>query len=401
MASKTAKVMLCFATTILAVAVVAVLHKTIPAASANDSPDSQSQDAAPARQSDATVELSSRQLSAIKIETIGTYLFPVEKQAVGNIDFDDDLSVQVFPSYQGKILKTFVQLGDDVQKGQPLLTIDSPDLVQAESTLIAAVAAYDLYSKELVRATALDKTNGIPQREFEQATSDELTAEGALKAARDAVRIFGKTEAEIDRIVASRKIDPALVVPSPMAGRITSMNAPPGLLVQPGSPPAPYSVADISTIWMLGNVAESDSPSFREGQPVHVTVMAYPGRVFEGKISKINARVDPNTHTVMIRSEIADPQHELRPGMLASFVIQVQKPVESTAIPMTGVVRNGDGTMAAWVTTDRQHFVQRIVKVGLQRDGQYQVLEGLQPGDLAVTDGAIFLSNILFAPPSD
>jgi cobalt-zinc-cadmium efflux system membrane fusion protein len=68
---------------------------------------------------------------------------------------------------------------------------------------------------------------------------------------------------------------------------------------------------------------------------------------------------------------------------------------------MNGAVRNGDGTMAAWVTTDRHRFSQRIIKVGLQRDGRYQVLEGLQRGELAVTDGAVFLSNILYAPPTD
>ena len=104
---------------------------------------------------------------------------------------------------------------------------------------------------------------------------------------------------------------------------------------------------------------------------------------------------------VTIRSEMANPQHELRPGMLASFVIRVQDPAESVAIPTAGVVREGDGTMAAWVTTDRHRFLQRIVKLGLQRDGRYQVLEGLKGGELAVADGAVFLSNMLHAPPTD
>ena len=152
---------------------------------------------------------------------------------------------------------------------------------------------------------------------------------------------------------------------------------------------------------MVANVTESDSPLFHVGQPVQAGVMAYPGRVFDGKISTLGAAVDPNTHRVMVRCEIADPKDELRPGMLASFVIRVQDPVESVAIPMNGVVPEGDGTMAAWVTTDRRRFSQRIVKVGLQRDGRYQVLEGLQRGELAVTDGAVFLSNMLYAPPTD
>jgi cobalt-zinc-cadmium efflux system membrane fusion protein len=352
-------------------------------------------------QADSAVALTAGQLKAIQIDPVTTHLFPIEKEAVGNISFVDDLNVQVFPPYQGKLIKACVELGDEVQKGQPLYAIDSPDLIQAESVLIGAAAALDLTSKELARARDLNETNGVSQRELEQAASDQQTAEGALKAARDAVRVFGKTEAEIDQIVSTRKIDPALVVRSPVNGQVTAYNAPPGLLVQPGNGPAPLSVADTSLKWMLANVTESDSPFFHVGQAVEAKVMACPGRVFRGKISKIYATVDPNTHRVTVRSEIADPKSELRPGMLASFVIRVQDPVESLALPMNGVVREGDGTMTAWVTTDRHRFSQKTVRVGQQRDGQYQVLEGVQRGELAVTDGAIFLSSMLHAPPTD
>ena len=351
--------------------------------------------------SQATLTLSPSQLNAIKIAPLGSYLFPVEKEAVGSISFADDLSVQVFPSYQGKIIKSLVELGDDVQMGQPLYTIDSPDLIQAESTLIGAAATLELTSKELARARDLNGTNGVSERELEQAISDEQTAEGALKAARDAVRVFGKSEAEIGQIIALRSIDPALVVRSSISGQITSFNGPPGLLVQPGNPPAPYTVADVSIKWMLADAVESDIPFFHIGQPVQVKVMAYPDRLFQGKVSKIYAAVDPDTHRVTIRSEITDPRNELRPGMLANFVIRVENPVENPAIPANGVVREGDGTMTAWETSDRQHFSQRIVKTGMRRDGLVQILDGLQRGELVVTDGAVFLSNMLQAPPTE
>jgi len=349
----------------------------------------------------ASVELSPGQTNAIRIEPVGVYSFPVEREAVGSIDFDEDLSVQVFSPYQGKILTALANLGDEVKKGQPLYTIDSSDLVQAESTLIGAAAAYALTSKELGRAKDLYGTNGVSEREIEQATADEQTAEGTLKAARDAVRLFGKTEAEIDRMIAARSIDPALVVVSPIAGRVTARNAQPGLLVQPGNAPAPYAVADLSTKWMVANVNESDSPLLQAGQPARVKVMAFPGRMFEGVISRLGASVDATTRRVMARCDIKDPKDELRPGMLADFVIRVQAPVESVALAMNGVVRNGDGTVAAWVTTDGKRFEQRILTLGAQRDGRYQVLDGLRRGELAVSDGAIFLSNMLQAPPSD
>jgi len=299
-------------------------------------------------------------------------------------------------------MKAFVELGTAVQKDQPLYTIRSPDLIQAESALIGAAATYELTTKELARAKDLYTTNvGVPQKELEQAISDQQTADGALKAARDAVRVFGKTEAEIDQMIASRKIDPALVVRSPLAGQITSFNAPAGLLVQPGNGTAPYTVANVRVKWMLANVIESDIPLFHLGQPVQVRLMAYPNRVFQGKVSKVYAMVDPNTHRVTIRSQIADPKDELRPGMLANFVIRVDGPVEATAMPANGVVREPDGTMVVWVTTDRRHFVQRVVKTGLRKDDQVQILDGLRRGELVISDGAVFLSNMLEAPPSD
>jgi cobalt-zinc-cadmium efflux system membrane fusion protein len=140
--------------------------------------------------SEATLNLSPSQLNSIKIEPVESYLFPVEKEAVGSIDYDEDLSVQVFPAYQGTIIQALGELGAKVQKEQPLYTIKSPDLIQAESTLIGAAATFVLTNKELARVQDL---GGVAQREKEQAASDQQTAEGALKAARDAVLVFGKT----------------------------------------------------------------------------------------------------------------------------------------------------------------------------------------------------------------
>jgi multidrug efflux pump subunit AcrA (membrane-fusion protein) len=279
-------------------------------------------------QSADSVDLSPDQLSAIRIEPVGTYLFAIEKKGVGSIDFDNklyfdnNLSVQAFPPREGKIVKTLAELGDQVQKGEPLYTI----------------------------------------------------------ATRD---------------------DPALIVGSPIIGQITSVNAVPGLFVQPGRAPAPYAVADVSTKWMVGNVPESDNSAFRMGQAVKVTAMACSGRTFEGRITKIYPTIDASTHRVTIRSEVADPKNELRSGMLAEFVVSVQDPVESTALPANGVVREPDGTMTAWVTSDRHRFSQRVIKTGLREEGRVQILDGLEQGELAVTDGGIFLSNMLQAPPTD
>ena len=342
-----------------------------------------------------TVAIAETQLASIKVEPAAERLFPVEKEAVGSIDFNEEMSVQVFTNYPGRIIELFAKVGDEVTKGQRLFTIDSPDLIQAESTLISAAGVLELTTRSLNRAKGLYETRAIAQKEVEQATAEHQTAEGALKAARDNVRLFGKSDAEIDRIVHERRLDPVLVIPSPISGRVTARNAAPGLFVQPGNPPAPYAVTDISTMWMIANVAESDIPALTVDQHVRVKVKAYPDRVFEGRISTIAQMVDPNTHRALVRSEVADPRHELRSGMFANFVIRTGDPVRSVAIPLNGVVREGDGSMTVWVTTDRRHFVKRTVKIGMQRDGYHQILDGVQPGELVATDGAVFLSNAL------
>ncbi|HML13219.1 MAG TPA: efflux RND transporter periplasmic adaptor subunit [Xanthobacteraceae bacterium] len=339
--------------------------------------------------------LTDTQLGAIKVETVGEHLFPLEKQAVGSIDFNEEMATQVFTNYQGRIVKLFASVGDWVKKDQLLFTIDSPDLIQAESTLIAAAGVLDLTTRALDRARKLYETRAVAQKDLEQAISDQMTAEGNLRAGRDAVRVFGKTEAEIDRIVAERRVDPILVVPSPIDGRVTARNAAPGLFVQPGNPPAPYTVADISTVWMLANVTEGDVPDYKLGQELKVKVVAYPDREFEGTISTIAAMVDPNSHRVLVRSDVKDPQHLLLPGMYATFVIRTGDPVRSTAVPLDAVVRDGDGTMTVFVTTDRHRFTKRVVKIGLLHEGFRQILDGLRPGELVTTQGAVFLSNIL------
>ena len=347
----------------------------------------------PGTAGEAIVELTPTQLKAIKIEPAGEHVFPQEQQAVGTIDFNQELLTQVFTPYQGRILKAFASVGGTVQKDQTLFTIDSPDLVQAESTLIATAGVLDLTTKTLQRLRNLFSQNAAAQKDYEQSISDQQAAEGAYKAARQSVKVFGKTDAEIDKIVSDRKIDPALVVPSPITGLITARNASPGLLVQPGSPPPVYIVADTSTMWMLANVPEKDAPQLKPGQEVAATVSPLPGMVFRGKIVTVGASVDANTRRVLVRSEIADPDHRLRAGMFANFVIAIAPPRQALAVPQDGVVREGDGTMTVWVTADKQKFTKRVVKTGLTHEGFVEIREGLKAGELIASGGSIFIAN--------
>jgi membrane fusion protein, heavy metal efflux system len=368
-------------------------HDSAPTAARAAAPPAQPITRGEAAQRSDGITLTDAQLKAVKIETVEERLFGITRETVGNIDFDQDQSVQVFTPYPGRITRLWAKAGDDVKKGEVLFEIDSPDLTTAEGTLIQSAAQLELTSKALRRAQALYAAKGAAEKDVEQAVSDYKSAEGNYNAARTAVRIFGKTEGEINQMIAAHRIDPLMPVPSPIDGRVTARNAAVGLYVQPGNTPAPYTVSDISTMWMLASVPEADIPLLRLGEDVEIHVAAYPGRVFNGKITNIGAALDPSTHRIQVRSHVKDPQHELRAQMFATFVIRTGKTMWSPAVSEAGVVREGDGTMTVWVTTDGHRFTQQTVKIGLLQDGYWQVTEGLKPGERVATDGALFLDN--------
>jgi cobalt-zinc-cadmium efflux system membrane fusion protein len=224
---------------VLLAILIGVVHFTAKAASSGNENAAANAGGAVRSSNPDNVELSDAQLGEISLGTVSERSFPLQTEAVGSIDFNEDMTAQVFPPYQGRIVKLFALMGDNVKRGQPLLTIESPDLIQADSTLIAAAGVLALTTHVLERAKQLSAVQGIAEKDLQQAISDQQTAEGALKAARDAVAVFGKSQPEIDRMVMSRTIDPYLVVPSPITGRVTARSAAPGDFVQPGNVPAP------------------------------------------------------------------------------------------------------------------------------------------------------------------
>jgi membrane fusion protein, heavy metal efflux system len=340
-----------------------------------------------------SVTLTATQQRSVTVMPATERTFTVEHAAVGVIDFNQDRTVQVSPPYAGRVLRVVAQAGEHVRRGELLFTIASPDLVQAESTLIAAAGTLQLTTRALQRAQGLYAIQGLAQKDYEQAASDQHNAEGAYRAARDALRIFGKTDAEIDRIAQQRRIDQEMPVLSPSDGVVTARSAAPGMLVQPGSSPAPLAVAAVASKWMLADVPEVDAPSLALGQDVDVKLLAFPDRIFHGRISYIAEAVDPATRRVRVRSEIADPHDELRAQMFASFTVHVGGAARSVAVPYAAVVREGDGTMTVWVTTDRQRFQRRSVRLGEQQDGYDQILAGLRAGELIAGSGALFIST--------
>lgn len=342
-----------------------------------------------------SVTISDQQAKKVRVEAATLHPFVFQQDAVGYVDFNQDTTVQVQPTVAGKVRQVFVRAGEDVVKGQPLYSIDSPDLVQALSTLISTAGIRQTASRNLDRANKMLSIQATAQKDYDQAVADQQTAEGNYRAARDAARIFGLSDTDMDKIIAKRLPNAELIMSSPIAGRVVARNTAPGMLVQPGSTPAPVTVADISTMWLIANVPEFDITKIQLKQKVSITITALPEDKFVGQVISIGASVDPNTRRIPVRSEIKDSKHQLRQQMLATYTIETGAPVESVAIPSNGIVREGDGTMTVFVTNDAKTFTRRAVRTGQEQKGLIQIFEGIADGEKVATDGAIFLSNAI------
>ena len=356
------------------------------------------------------VILDAEQVQRLKIVPVEVREFRDERTAVGRIAFNDDRTTSIFAPFQGRVVRLIAKPGDVLRPGRPLLVIDSPDLVQANADLIAASVAVrkaqnqvTLAERVAKRQRLLYEAGAAAYKDLEQAESDlrntqhdVKTAEGQLEGARNRLRApFGKTDAEIAKIQETGQVDRVAEIAAPIGGTVTARKVSPGQFVRANNTDPMFVVADVSSMWLIANVAEIDIPLVKTGQEIAVHVMAYPERRFRARITYIGASVDPAVRRLTVRAEIANPDGQLKPDMFASFRILTGAPTRSPGVPADAIVREGDGTMSAWVTSDRKRLVKRAVKVGLQQDGFTQIIEGLQAGELVATESALFLGNVL------
>jgi len=356
------------------------------------------------------VMLGEREAQRLKIEAVQLRLFREERTAVGRIAFNDDHTTSIFAPFQGRVVRLLAKPGDMIRPGSPLVVIDSPDLVQANADLIAASQAVKKADTQLSLAERVARRQKLlyeagagafkdleqAETDFMNARNDLKTSEGQLTTARNRLRApFGKSDAEIATIEATHQVDRVAEILSPIAGTVTARKVSPGQFVRADNTDPMFSVGDLSSMWMIANAAETDIPLIKVGQDVAVHVMAYPHEIFRARITYIGASVDPAVHRLTVRAEIPNPENKLKPDMFATFQIMTGGPTRSPSVPAGAVVREGDGTMSVFVTTDHQRLIKRVVTVGLRQDGFVQIVEGLTPGELVATESALFLDNTL------
>jgi cobalt-zinc-cadmium efflux system membrane fusion protein len=363
--------------------------------------------AAPPAANPDVVRIAAHQLHQLQLKAVEQCTFRQQRTAIGQIAFNEDASTNVFTPFSGRVTRLIARVGDEVKRGDPLFEIDSPEVAQAQTDLIAALLArdkaksqLDTAQKQAERLTRLLREKAVSQRETDQALnelaaaeSDFRTAEGALNAARNRLRvIIGRDEKEVERIEQERIINPLLVINAPIDGTVVARKIGPGQFVRTDATEPLYSISDLSTMWLKAHVAESDIPFVRVGQEVEVRVLALPQRPMEARIIAIGAASDPITRRIMVRSEIPNPDRILRAEMFATFKILVGAPEQAPAVPPSAVIREGELT-TVWVQEEPQLFRRRSVKIGIEQNGCVQVSNGLRVGEVVVSRGAIFVDN--------
>ncbi len=344
-----------------------------------------------------------RQLQVVKVEMRP---FRLEKSAVGQIAYNEDASTAVLTPFSGRVIRLLAKIGDKVERGAPLLEIDSPEIVQPQNDFLSAAATMNKARSQLELATVVEARNSSlyegkagALKDWQQAQAQLVTAQNDLRAAETAVeagrsrlRILGLTDEEIADLRQKGNIRRSIPIYSPIAGTVVARKVGPGQYVRNDQGEQLYVIADLSTMWLKALVPEIDIPFVKIGQEVEVKVAAVPQRVFKARITHIGALFEAARRRMIVRSEVANPDGVLKAEMFASFKIAIGASVPAPAVPMDAVIRESD-LAAVWVQQAPMSFQRRTVRVGMEQDGQVQVREGLEAGELAVTRGAIFLDN--------
>jgi cobalt-zinc-cadmium efflux system membrane fusion protein len=350
------------------------------------------------------------QWATLTVEPVQQRVFQSEHVTEGKIAVDEDRSTPIFSPYAGRVLKLFVKPGDTVTVGQPLFTVQAADMVQAQNDFISAATALNKARSALNLAQIIDKRQrllyegkAVPLKEVQNARAaldaaenDVRSSEVALEATRNRLRILGKTDQEITDFQEKGTIDPATLITAPIAGTIVQRKVGPGQYVGSGSTDPVFIIGDLSTVWVVAFIRETEAPIVHVGQQIYFTVLAYPDRSFPANISYVAAALDPTTRRLLVRATVNNDAGLLKPEMFASVKILSGESDKAVAVPRDAIIYEGEAARV-WVVRDKDSekaIELRRIKVGLTNGSMVEVLKGLAPGDRVVTKGSLFIDRV-------
>lgn len=312
-----------------------------------------------------------QQLMGVRTTTVQRESLVRTIRTTGQVTADETRIAHVHVKVNGWIDKVYVDfVGQLVKKGQPLFTLYSPDLVATqEEYLIARRGESNLSSS--------------PFAEVRQG------ANSLLHAAHDRLKLWDISDAQIEKLERTGEVSRTMTFYSPVTGFVSDRKAFPQSSVTPDM--ELYTVANLSTVWVMADVYEYELPYVRVGQRAEIQLSYYPGKTYTGRIRYIYPTFDPQTRTAKVRIDLPNPGFELKPQMFADVQLQVNYG-KQVVVPQEAVLDSGE-RQTVFIAAGNGHFEPRLIKAGAQVDGKVVVLSGLKPGETIVSSGNFLIDS--------
>ena len=352
------------------------------------------------------------QWAGLTIEPARSMVFRPIEETDGKIATNDDATTPVFSPYSGRVTKVFAKAGDMVQAGAPLLAGDASEFVQGQNDLVAALSQVSTARAQAKLAEAAEKrqhdlfeAGGGAMKDWQQSQSDLASARGtlrtaeiALAASRNRLRILGKSDTEISAVETApdnHKISREAIIHAPIGGTVVQRQVGVGQFITSasggGGTPV-FAIGDQSTVWLVANVREADAPLIRGSEAIEVAVLAYPGRVFRARLSYVAPSIDPATRRLPVRAVVDNHDHALKPEMFARFRIVTGEENNAVGVPESAVVFEGENARV-WVAGEDRSLALRKIIPGRSHGGMLEVVSGLEPDEKIVTSGSLFIDR--------
>lgn len=335
------------------------------------------------------VSPSAELLAQLKLSDVSRQPVAETLRVAGSIDFDEQRLARIGATVTGRVTQIDALLGQEVRKGDVLARLNSSELSSQQLAYLKARAQLELNRRNAERAKALFEADVIGAAELQRRESEYQISIAEARAAADQLRLLGVSPAALDRLAKQGAVDSVTPVVATLAGVVVERKLAQGQVVQPAD--ALFVVADLSHLWAVAQVPEQQVSQVREGQTVSIEVPALGNEKLAGKLIYVGQTINPETRTVLVRTELDNRAGRLKPAMLASMLIEA-KPVERLVVPASAVVRENDEDHV-FVARGDGVFQLTKVKLGPEQGGQRVVMSGLKGQEKLVVEGAFHLNN--------
>lgn len=331
--------------------------------------------------------------AGVKVEAVGEQLAPeaLQQAATGVVQANAYRSTPLMTLVGGRLLSVAAEAGQEVRRGQQLAVVFSDELAMAQSRYLSAQAELEEHHQHHHRTVQLVEIGAASREEFEQSTAMLKKAEVEAASQRQRLLLLGLTPQRVAALNTPSQVSSEISLTAPVSGTVISRAANPGEVVEANK--EILRVADLSNVWVVGQIFERDLARVRTGSGASVSSEAYPGRIWRGRVTYVDPQLDPATRTAQVRVEVANPGQALKLGMFVNVGFGALGTAEATAptVPASAVQNIGGRTVVFLATTDPSTYVMRPVRVGAEAAGRYPILDGLHVGDRIVTDGSFML----------